>query len=326
MTVRFSDAWRVHGFQALILENRHLRVVVIPELGGKIWSIVSKRHDRELLWHNARMPMRHAHYGATYDDWFVGGWDEIFPNDYPVHVDGENYPDHGEVWSLPGKWKLLDENESAVSIEIEHQGIAVDTRFRKTLTLREHAAELHVRYEIVNGRSKPISAHWKLHPALPLKPGALLHLPPSKIIVDPDFAEASAPATWAWPLAPDVNGAIRDMRKLPDPDAGETWFFYATELSDGYCAVSYPQEGIGFGLQFDPSVLTSVWIFATFSGWRGFSTIILEPCTGYRARLEDAIAHGSVMTMQPGEELSTNVVMSVFEGDDPQFVTGEQAR
>ena len=63
-------------------------------------------------------------------------------------------------------------------------------------------------------------------------------------------------------------------------------------------------------------MLSSVWVFATFGGWRGLSTIILEPCTGYRARLEDAIAHGSVMTLEPGEHRATEVTATVFGPTD----------
>ncbi|MEJ7902008.1 MAG: DUF5107 domain-containing protein, partial [Thermomicrobiales bacterium] len=69
MAVHFSDAWTLHGLQALVIENSRLRVTVLPELGGKIWSIVSKPHDREMLWHHPRMTPRRAPYGATYDDW-----------------------------------------------------------------------------------------------------------------------------------------------------------------------------------------------------------------------------------------------------------------
>jgi hypothetical protein len=319
MTVRFSDAWTLHGFRALVLENRFVRVVVLPELGGKIWSIVSKPHDREMLWHHPRMPLRPVHYGATYDDWFVGGWDEVFPNDYPANVDGETYPDHGEIWSMPARWRVLERSASMVSVELEHRGIAIDTTFRKTLTLHASSGVLRVRYDIANNGQSPIQVHWKMHPALPLRSGARLHLPARTVLVDPDFLQPGAPDTWEWPFAPVGDGSTRDMRQLPDPLSGEAWFFYATELTDGWCAVSYPRERVGFGLRFDPQLLTSVWIFATFGGWRGLSTIILEPCTGYRAHLEDAISHGTVMTLGSGEQRSTEVNMAVFE-DEPETV------
>ena len=38
MTVRISADWSFHGFRAVILENAALRIVLLPELGAKIWS------------------------------------------------------------------------------------------------------------------------------------------------------------------------------------------------------------------------------------------------------------------------------------------------
>ena len=324
MTVRFTAAWRINDFQALILENRDVRVTVLPELGGKIWSVVSKRHDREMLWHHPRMPLRPAHYDATYDNWFVGGWDEVFPNDYPVVINGEPYPDHGEVWSMPASWEVEEETDDLVSIALEHRGVAINTRFRKTVTLRDGEDGPRVRYEICNEGHAPLDLHWKMHPALPLQSGARLHLPAQRVLVDAGFSDAFATEQWEWPHAPMKDGSTRDMRILPAPDAGDAWFFYGLDLSDGYCAISYPDEQVGFGLSFDAEILSSVWVFATFDGWRGLSTIILEPCTGYRARLDEAIGQGSVMRLEAGAACTTDVMMSVL-GDEKDVTAFETA-
>jgi hypothetical protein len=316
MTARFSDAWQLHGLRALVLENDELRVTVLPELGGKIWSIVSKRHDREMLWHHPRMSPRRAHYDAAYDNWFSGGWDEVFPNDYPVTIDGEPYPDHGEVWSMPMTWQVVETTDAVVTVGLEHRGIAIPSRVRKIITLRDGEADLHVRYEVTNEGAHPLDTHLKLHPALPLATGARLHLPAKRVVVDEGFSASFAEASFAWPDAPLPGGGTRDLRRLPDPDAGDVFFFYGVELASGYCAVSYPDDRVGFGVSFDPSVLTSVWVFATFGGWRNLSTIILEPCTGYHARLDQAIEHGTKMTIAPHAIVSTDVVASVLDGDD----------
>ena len=50
--------WSLRGIPAVLLEGRYLRVTVLPELGGKIYSIVSKADDTELLWHNPRLDPR----------------------------------------------------------------------------------------------------------------------------------------------------------------------------------------------------------------------------------------------------------------------------
>lgn len=312
MTVRLSTDWRYRGFRALVLENRHLRVVILPELGGKIWSILAKAQDREMLWHNPRVPPRAAPYGAAYDNWFCGGWDELFPNDTPVVIDGEPYPDHGEIWALAAEWEVVERSPDAVSIRLIHQGVAIPTTFAKTVTLRDGETKLRVEYEITNHGDRPLDVHWKLHPALPVTPGARLHLPVRRAIIDPDFAAGFLEREFAWPHAEIASGAKLDMRELPAPDAGSTHFYYALELSAGWCGVTYPDERIGFGLEFDPEILPTVWIFGSYGGWRDLAVVILEPCTGYPVRLDEAIAQGTAHTLAPHQTLRTEVAASVF--------------
>jgi hypothetical protein len=104
--VRIDTNWRYHGFRAVVVENSQLRLVILPELGGKLWSLVYKPVDREIFWHNPRTAPRPAPYGAAYDDWFCGGWDELFPNDAATTFAGDAYPDHGEWWAMPFAWEI----------------------------------------------------------------------------------------------------------------------------------------------------------------------------------------------------------------------------
>jgi hypothetical protein len=224
---------------------------------------------------------------------------------------------------MPATWSVRQE-DGAASIALEHRGIAIATRFRKVITLREGERDLHVRYEIANEGREPLAVHWKTHPALPLEPGARLHLPARRVLVDEGFAGAFGAEEFAWPDAPLPGGGARDLRVLPDPGTGDMWFLYGLELAAGYCAVSYPASSVGFGMTFDPEVLTSVWIFASFGAWRNLNAIILEPCTGYRARLDDAIAHGSATPLAPGAPIVTEIVMSVL-GDAAVVVAFERA-
>ena len=313
---RFTSDWTWRGLQTLILENRHVRVTVLPGLGGKIWSILHKPTDREMLWHNARVPPRPAPYGATYDNWFCGGWDEVFPNDFPVEIDGEAWPDHGEVWALAADWTVVTHTDDVISVALEHRGVVNPVRFRKVLTLRRDEPVLHVAYEIANEGSAPFRFHWKSHPALPLGPGARLHLPARRVIDEPGFGEVFAETEFAWPLAPRADGTTRDLRHAVAPGSGEVQFWYGVDLTAGQAAISYPDEGIGFGLRFDPSALTSVWVFSTAGGWRGLETVILEPCTGHHADLTTALAQGTHHTLAPGTALATTIDAHILAGTD----------
>lgn len=84
---------------AIELRNEHLRVLVIPSLGGRIWSVVDETDGRELVHVNPRL--RWANFGLT-DAWFAGGieWNlgstgHATTSNLPVHaaiVDTANGP------------------------------------------------------------------------------------------------------------------------------------------------------------------------------------------------------------------------------------------
>jgi hypothetical protein len=211
---------------------------------------------------------------------------------------------------------VLESSVQSVSVAFEHQGIALPTRFRKVLTLRADEATVRVDYAIANEGAVPLDVHWKVHPALPLAPGARLHLAARRVLDEPGFGEVFADREFAWPNATRADGSPLDLSRLPDPDSGSAWFAYGVDLAAGYAAISYPEEGIGFGLGFDRAVLDAVWIFGTFGGWRGLNTVILEPCTGYLANLPDAIANGSVLTLPAHGEVTTSLAATVLDGLD----------
>src|SRR3990172_13105384 len=103
---RLDPHWRYRELRAIALENARLRLTVLPELGAKLYDLVYKPADRNLLWHSPRLEPRLAVFGQNFDDWWPGGWDEVFPTcDVSTHR-GETYPYLGELWSLPWEWEI----------------------------------------------------------------------------------------------------------------------------------------------------------------------------------------------------------------------------
>jgi hypothetical protein len=309
-TATIDTHWSYHGFRAVVLENRRLRAVLLPELGGKLWSLVDKSADREVLWHNPRVPPRAAHFGAAYDDWFCGGWDELFPNDAPTAVAGDPYPDHGELWSMPFEWGVSAEAGAAV-VRLWRHGVVTNTRVERRITLHGDEPVLRLSYRISNGGPRPLDFLWKLHPALRVSPASRIDLPAGRVLVDEGFRERLGVESFAWPLA-----GVVDARLVPPAEDVACDFYYATELSAGWCALTDTAARCGFGLAFDPAVFRSVWVFGAYGGWRGLYTTILEPCTGYPYRLEDAIARGTASRLEPGETLETEVTAVLYQGPD----------
>lgn len=316
MTVRFDAAWSYHGFTALVLENAQLRVVILPELGAKIWSVIYKPADREMLWHNPRFGPRPTPYGARYDDWFCGGWDELFPNDPPVIVNDDPYPDHGELWSMPYAWDVLTASPDEVTIRFHRAGVVTPTRSEKWLTLRRDEAKLRVRYLFVNNGLAPLDFIWKLHPALAIGPDSRIDLPAGRVNLASGYDEPYAESSFAWPLIQTKDGQSVDMRQVPPMSAAATHFYAAVELTEGWCALTGTHERVGFGLAFDKDVLNSIWVFGAYGGWRGLYTTLLEPCTSPAYALDEAISQGTSSRLQPGERLETEVIAVCYHGID----------
>ncbi|MBC8163935.1 MAG: DUF5107 domain-containing protein [Roseiflexaceae bacterium] len=317
MPVQLSTEWTYRGFTAIMLENELLRVVILPQLGAKIWSIIDKRRDVELLWHHPRVAVRAAPFGAAYDDWFVGGWDELFPNDAPVEINGERYPDHGELWSLPWDWSVVEQARDEVTVALRHAGIVTATQVEKRITLRAGEPLLHIDLHIHNAGPQPLDFLWKLHPALHVTPNSRIDMPAGRVEIDPSFrARLGALESFRWPHAPLANGAQIDMRRIPPFEDQACDLYYAVELEDGWCALTDTAARAGFGLVFDKAVFNTVWVFGAYGGWRGLYTTILEPCTGYPYRLDEAIARGTASRLDAGAELRTALTAVVYHGVD----------
>src|SRR5437879_4094751 len=102
--------------RALTLQNEALRLEVLPELGGKLWSLEDLRLGRQFLWQQPGLSPRPLPQGSDYDDNFFGGMDELLPNDIPEAVGGRSLADHGELWNTALKAR---EDEGGLVLEGE---------------------------------------------------------------------------------------------------------------------------------------------------------------------------------------------------------------
>jgi hypothetical protein len=314
MAVRIDADYTWRGFRAVVLENAHVRAMFLPELGGKLWSLIDKSADSEVLWHNPRMGPRLASYGAAYDDWFCGGWDELFPNDAPTALTGDPYPDHGEWWSMPFEWSTESSDELSALV-LRRRGVVTDTLVEKRIELHADAAALHIHYRLVNHSYQPLDYLWKLHPALAITPQHRIDMPAHRVVVDEGFRGrlGATVDTFQWPFADSDHGRV-DMRQVPPVTARACDFYYALDLPQGWCALTDTAQRRGFGLAFDPDVFRSVWVFGAYGGWRNLYVAILEPCTGYPYLLDTAVAQGTASRLEPGAELRTSLTAVLYRG------------
>ena len=314
MQVRVSTNWSYCGLDAVILENRWIRIVILPHTGGKIWQITYKPLDKNLLWNNPRIAPSRLPLNARYDDVWSGGWDELFPNDEVAVIDGETYPDHGELWT--GQWRaepFSQEDEAGVRLRFTTPISSIEVE--KTIRLGRDQCRIEFDHRFTNRGQTVFPFLWKLHPAMAVSPHSRIDFPAMKVRLEPAFpgtlAGACEPAE--WPIIKTPTREV-DLRYVTPEHARQLYFFYGTEMKGNWCALTDTAEALSCGLQFDSAILPCCWLFATYGGWRNYNVAVLEPCTGYPLNFEAMRASERHRSLAPGESLQTQVRFLVQEG------------
>jgi len=314
MHLRISTDWSYRGLDTVVLENRALRLVILPEAGGKIWQITYKPLDADLLWNNPRIGPAKLPFNSRYDDVWSGGWDELFPNDEACAIEGESYPDHGELWT--GQWSVETFSQADVAgVRLRFITPISSIEVEKTIRLRIDQTCIEFEHRFTNKGRTVFPFLWKLHPAMAVSPHHRIDFPSMKVALEPAFPGtlegAMCPADWPFLKSP--SGTI-DLRRVTPETARQLYFFYGTEMKGNWCALTNTATGLSCGLQFDPDVFRCCWLFATYGGWRNYNVAVLEPCTGYPLNFHAMQAAKRHRSLAPGESLHTEVRFHVQEG------------
>ena len=313
--ISIETAWRYHGLSAIIVENSVLRMIILPELGGKILRLDHKPSDTRLLWENPRLVPRLLPTGTGFDDHFFGGWDELFPNDEPSDIAGESYPDHGELWTQPWGFAVEEHSAEQVRLHMWCEGPVTNTRIDRHIIIERDSPVLHFSYGLKNRGAAPLDFLWKLHPALNVTPASRIDLPDCTMIRgDEQFSDLAGEERFEWPFCRSKTGDRIDMRFMFSTGCPFKEFLYGINLSEGWCALTDTETGVGFGLRFPKDVFTSVWLFVSGGGWRGYRTAVLEPCTAWPYNLETAVEQGTCAHLEPGGSLACEVEAVLYAG------------
>jgi len=299
--------WTYRGFDVVTLENEHVRVSVVPEIGAKVFQFIDKRIDRDLLFHHPRLELRTPVFGANVDNYWTGGIDDAVPTGHPCVVGDEELPFLGEVWSMGWTWEQISPN----AVRFTRDGVITPFRLTRTMTLLPGDSFVTVDYELASLGLEPFPYLWGIHPGLPI--GRQTHVdvpahqwrkadgthPLGRDDGDDD------PTSGVWP----INSLTR-----PGPEPKLTWVhLYLSELDSGWLAVSDQDAGWGFGMRFPTDTFPSVHIWMVDGGWRGIRCVAVEPWTGQPARLDQAIASGAARTLTPGASVHASVQLIAFK-------------
>lgn len=338
---RISTEYTYKGIEMAILENRYLRVEVLTGKGGDIISFRDKRSDIDPLWrspHNWVPPTELSipKGGSTsWTDHYPGGWQVNLPvAGEGMMIEGADYGLHGESALVPFSSAIARDDAEAVELELTADLVRYPFRIERTLSLQADEPKLHLDETVTNLGEVPLEFIWQHHIALgpPLVgPGAHLDIPAASGLVD-DYSRGGyensrlqSESAFKWPHAPGKDGETIDLRTFPPYDAEVNDMAYATDLDDGWYAITNPELDFGFGVTFPADLYESVWYWQPLGGETGSPffgrnyNIGLEPTTAYPGHdvPERQRENGTIDTLRPGKSESAELTARTYCGVDP---------
>ncbi|MGW7099399.1 DUF5107 domain-containing protein [Streptomyces sp. NPDC054838] len=305
LPVRIRDGYgrarRRSDFEAVVIENAHLRVTVLPGLGGRIHSLLHLPTGRELLYRNpVFQPANFALNGAWFSggvEWNIGATGHTTLSCAPLHAALVPAPDGGVMVRL-WEWERLR-----------------DLPFQVDLWLPQESEFLYVGVRVRNPHERTAPVYWWSNTAVPDDPG-------SRVL---------APADEAWHF-----GYERSLRRIPVPDwegADRTYpprgahpadYFY--ELPEGArpWIASLDAEGRGL-VQTSTALLRGRKLFTwgAGDGGRRWQEWLTEPGTGGYAEIQAGLARTQLehVRLEAGAEFSWLEAYGPL-GADPAAVHG----
>jgi hypothetical protein len=194
--------------EAYVLENQHVRLVVAPQNGARVTSLIDRKSGRDWLvpgTSQTPLPSTEAVYGGAE----ASGWDECFPTIAPVDAAATAWRrplrDHGELWGRP--WRVEEANRTRLTTRYA----CPEFTFTRTLELVGPAVECS--YEVVTAGRRALPFLWAQHVLLAVTPADRIVLPGVKLI-DAAYmrlnGEVRMPQTFSWPGPGGVLGIPLD--------------------------------------------------------------------------------------------------------------------
>lgn len=333
-----STAFEYRGMETAFLENRHLRVMVVPGKGGDILEFRDKRTDVDVLYHadyewdppaDRRIPST----DMTWNEHYPGGWQLNLPvAGGPMEFSGNRYGHHGESALIEWESGVTRDDDEAVTLELTARLRRYPFAVQRELTLPADEPALYVDESVTNEGDYPLEYVWQHHVALgrPLVgPAARLDVPAGESYVEA-YDETHATNRLAgdqdfdWPTAEGVDGDEIDLREFPPLDAEIHDQAFLLGVDDGWYAVTNPALDVGFALSYPAEHFESLWYWQAFGGmdespfWGRNYTAGLEPTTAYPGHSLPAAQrdNGTMNTLDPGETKSVELVARTYGGHE----------
>jgi hypothetical protein len=335
---RVTTEFTYRGVDAAFLENEALRIMVLPGKGGDILEFRDKRADVDVLWHadHEWVPPGDRYIpseaSTTWMDHYPGGWQVNLPiAGFGREIDGNAYGLHGESALIPWEATVREDSAAGVTLHLEADLLRYPFHVKRDLRLPAGESRLEIEETVENRGAVGLEYIWQQHVALGaplLGPAARLDVPAERGVSeaeDDTFASGrlAFDETFEWPEAPGRDGGTVDLREIPPETAEIHDQCYATDLREGWYALTNPEIELGFALTFPTDPFECLWYWQPFGGYtdspyfgRNYN-VGLEPTTAYPGGdIPDAQrANGTMKTLDPGESVTAEFSAVTYRGE-----------
>ncbi len=266
MTERVN--WK--GFEACILRNAILEVVVVPELGAKVISIKNRVTGREWMYHpNESLDLFQNQPHDAFAESTMVGWDECLPTISPCTWRGRSLPDHGETWAA--QWHLDEAAWRAGVIKTSLQLPISPFRFTREIKMQNDTLRVDYQLENLSGESQEFL--WAMHPLLALKAG-------DQLVLSREMRKSIGHLSWLDSLHFEGN----------TPSSAKV---FARPVQHGQAEILNPGSGDSLIFNWDAAECNTLGIWLTRGGWHGHHHLALEPSNGASDSLAEAAVKGN---------------------------------
>lgn len=143
-----GDVKADRDYTALYLENEYLKVCVIPELGGRIWSAVDKTNDQEFVYHNHVVKPALAGLAGP---WIMGGVEFC-----KRHQDAFHMVDY----------RMEKGEDGSCTVYLQQVDPVSSVRNMTKITLLPDRAYIEITGQLYNGDCLPQPSFWGVNVAV----------------------------------------------------------------------------------------------------------------------------------------------------------------
>ncbi|MBR1820263.1 MAG: DUF5107 domain-containing protein, partial [Clostridia bacterium] len=150
-------------YQAVWLENDYIRVLVLPELGGRIQRAYDKTNGYDFVYYNE--VIKPALVGLV-GPWISGG----IEFNWPQH--------HRPTTYAPVDWRILENADGSASVELSEVDQMYGTKGKMTFTVYPDKAYIEIKGQLYNRTNLPQTFLWWANPAVAVNDNTQSVFPP----------------------------------------------------------------------------------------------------------------------------------------------------